>query len=91
MNTSFKLFSLLVLAVVSLLLCGYSLVGVLQAAMLFSGERALRNYQLWGSASAIFLVLALWLFWSAWRLARQHRVAVMRSILIRRAAADEDE
>ena len=39
---SFKLFSLLVLGVVSLLMSAYSLIGVLQAGA-FAGERALRR------------------------------------------------
>jgi hypothetical protein len=73
---SFKLFSLLVLGVVSLLMAAYSLVGVLQAGTLFDGERALRNYQVWGTATVAFLLCAVACFVWAWRLVRrQHRAA----------------
>jgi hypothetical protein len=73
MGPSFKLFSLLVLGVVCLLMAAYSLVGVLQAGMLFTGERALRNYQVWGSATVLFLACAIACFVWAWRLARRQR------------------
>lgn len=76
MGPSFKLFSLLVVGVVCLLMTGYSLIGVLQAGMLFTGERALRNYQVWGSASVLFLTLAIACFVWAWRLVRRERAAV---------------
>ena len=78
MNESFKLFSLLVLGVVSLLMTAYSVIGVLQAGMLYSGERALRNLQVWGGATALFLICAVACFAWAWRLMRRHRPAFQR-------------
>jgi uncharacterized membrane protein YqjE len=78
MNDSFKLFSLLVLGVVSLLMTVYSLVGVVQAGILFTGERALRNFQVWGSATAVFLIGAIACFVWAWRLVRRQRATFHR-------------
>ena len=85
MNESFKLFSLLVLGVVSLFLTVYSLIGVLQAGMLFTGERAVRNLQVWGSATVLFLVGAIACFVWAWRLVRRHRAAFLRTLKDRRS------
>jgi len=85
MSPSFKLFSLLVLGVVSLLMAAYALVGVLQAGMLFEGERALRNFQVWGSATVIFLVCSVACFVWAWRLARRQRAAVAQYLSARRS------
>jgi len=50
-----KLFS--ISSIVSVLLSVYSLCGVLQAASLFRGERALHNYQFWGIAFLGFLAI----------------------------------
>jgi cytosine/uracil/thiamine/allantoin permease len=85
MGPSFKLFSLLVLGVVCLLMAGYSLIGVLQAAMLYTGARALRNYQVWGSATVLFLAFAMVCFVWAWRLVRQRRAAVAQYQAARRS------
>jgi hypothetical protein len=87
---SFKLFSLLVLGVVSLLMTGYSLVGVLQAGMMFDGERALRNYQVWGTAAAVFLLCAAVCFLRAWRLARRQRRAAAQYLAARRSNKREE-
>ena len=87
MGPSFKLFSLLVLGVVSLLMSLYSLVGVLQAQTLFSGERAARNLQVWGVATVLFLAGAAVCFVWAWRLVRRHRVAVAQHLAARRSYA----
>ena len=87
MGLSFKLFSLLVLGVVSVLMAGYSLVGVLQARTLFAGERAVRNLQVWGVATAVFLVCAALCFVCAWRLVRRHRAAVAQHLAARRSYA----
>jgi predicted Co/Zn/Cd cation transporter (cation efflux family) len=84
-GASFKLFSLLVLGVVSVLLAAYSLVGVLQAGMLFEGERALRNYQVWGTATVVFLLCAVACFVSAWRVARRQRRAAAQYLAARRS------
>ena len=46
-------------SIVSLLLSAYSLGGVLQAASLFRGERAMRNYHFWGTAFLVFLAVAI--------------------------------
>jgi len=89
MGPSFKLFSLLVLGVVCLLMAGYSLIGVLQAAMLFTGERALRNYQVWGSATVLFLAFAIACFVWAWRLVRQQRAAVAQHQAARRSYSSQ--
>jgi predicted Co/Zn/Cd cation transporter (cation efflux family) len=86
---SFKLFSLLVLGVVSLLMAAYSLVGVLQAAR-FEGERALRNYQLWGTATVVFLLCAVACFVWAWRLARRQRRAAAQYLAARRSYQREE-
>ncbi len=83
---SFKLFSLLVRGVVSLLMAAYSLVGVLQAGMLFEGERALRNYQLWGTATLVFLLCAVACFVWAWR----QRRAAAQYLAARRSYKRED-
>ncbi len=72
MNDSFKLFSALVLAVVSSLLSLYCLVGVLQASLLFAGERLVRNWQSWGTATASFLILTFLFFRTALALVRRH-------------------
>jgi predicted Co/Zn/Cd cation transporter (cation efflux family) len=85
MSPSFKLFSLLVLGVVCLLLSAYALMGVLQAGMLFTGERALRNFQVWGSATLIFLVGSVVCFVWAWRSARRQRAAVAQYLAARRS------
>jgi hypothetical protein len=90
MSPSFKLFSLLVLGVVCLLLTGYSLVGVLQAGMLFSGERALRNYQVWGAGTVLFLTFAIACFVSAWRLVRRERAAAAQYQAARRSYSEQD-
>ena len=87
MGPSFKIFSLLVLGVVCLLMAGYSLVGVLQAGMLFDGERALRNFQVWGSAMVIFIVCAVGCFLWAWRLVQRQRAAVAQYLAARRSYA----
>jgi hypothetical protein len=50
---------LLTLAVVSLLVSAYAFLGVLQAAMLFQGLRALRNANLWGSLSLAAFMAAI--------------------------------
>jgi predicted Co/Zn/Cd cation transporter (cation efflux family) len=84
-GASFKIFSLFVLGVVSLLMAAYSLVGVLQARMLFTGERAIRNFQVWGTATALFLVCAAACFMWAWRLVRRQRAAVARHLAARRS------
>lgn len=75
MKESFTLFSTLVLGVVSLLLSLYCALGVLQASLLFSGERAVRNWQVWGGAAGIFLVLAFVLFRAALAIVRRHQAA----------------
>jgi len=85
MGASFKLFSLLVLGVVSLLMAAYSLVGVFQAHALFTGERALRNLQIWGVATAVFALCAALCFLRAWRLVRRHRAAVAQHLAARRS------
>jgi Ni/Fe-hydrogenase subunit HybB-like protein len=90
MGPSFKLFSLLVLGVVCLLMTAYSLVGVLQAGMLFTGERALRNYQVWGAATVLFLTVALACFVWAWRLARRQRALVAQYQAARRSYSPQD-
>lgn len=87
MSRSFKLFSLLVLGVVALLMAAYSLVGVLQAHTLFTGERAMRNLQVWGVATVLFLVCAAFCFVWAWRLVRLHRAAVAQHMAARRSYA----
>ena len=87
MGPSFKLFSLLVMGVVCLLMTGYSLVGVLQAGMLFAGERAVRNFQVWGAATVVFLVCAVACFVWAWRLVRRQRAAMARYLTARRSYA----
>ena len=87
MGPSFKLFSLLVLGVVSLLMSAYSLVGVLQAQTLFTGERAVRNLQVWGVATVLFLACSAVCFVWAWRLARRHRAAVAQHLAARRSYA----
>jgi hypothetical protein len=87
MGPSFKLFSLLVLGVVSLLMAAWSLVGVLQAGTLFTGERALRNLQIWGVATVLFLACAALFFVWAWRLARRHRAAAAQHLAARRSYA----
>jgi predicted Co/Zn/Cd cation transporter (cation efflux family) len=84
---SFKIFSLLVLGVVCLLMAVYSLVGVLQAGMLFDGERAMRNFQVWGPATLIFVVCAAGCFLWAWRLVRRQRAAVAQYLAARRSYA----
>lgn len=78
MRESFTLFSTLVLGVVSLLLSLYCALGVLQASLLFSGERAVRNWQVWGGAAGLFLVLALVLFRAALAMMRRHQGAAGR-------------
>ena len=85
MGPSFKLFSLLVLGVVSLLMSAYSLVGVLQT--LFTGERAVRNLQVWGVATVLFLACSVVCFVWARRLARRHRAAVAQHLAARRSYA----
>ena len=87
MGSSFKLFSLLVLGVVSLLMSAYSLVGVLQAEALYTGDRALRNLQIWSVATAVFVLCAILCFLRAWRLVRQHRAAVAQHLAARRSYA----
>jgi predicted Co/Zn/Cd cation transporter (cation efflux family) len=87
---SFKLFSLLVLGVVSLLMAAYSLVGVLQAGMLFDGERTLRNYQVWGTATVVFLLCAVACFVWAWRLARRRHRAAAQYLAARRSYKREE-
>jgi predicted Co/Zn/Cd cation transporter (cation efflux family) len=89
-GSSLKLFSVLVVGVVSLLMAAYSLVGVLQAGMLFEGERALRNYQLWGSVTVVFLLCAVACFVWAWRLARRQRRAVAQYLAARRSYEREE-
>lgn len=90
LGASFKLFSLLVLGVVSLLMAAYALVGVLQAGMLFEGERALRNYQVWGTATVVFLLCAVACFVWAWRFARRQRRAAARHLAARRSYGREE-
>ncbi len=87
MSPSFKLFSLLVLGVVCLLMAAYSLVGVLQAAALFTGERAVRNFQVWGAASVVFLVCSVACFAWAWRVVRRQRAALAQYLAARRSYA----
>ena len=89
MGPSFKLFSLLVLGVVCLLMAAYSLVGVLQAGMLFAGERAVRNLQVWGAATLIFLVCGVACFVWAWRLVRRQRAAMAQYLAARRSYAPQ--
>jgi Ni/Fe-hydrogenase subunit HybB-like protein len=86
-SPSFKIFSLSVLGVVCLLMAAYSLVGVLQAGMLFAGERALRNFQVWGLATMAFLVCAVACFVWAWRLVQRQRAAVAQYLAARRSYA----
>lgn len=86
-NPSFKLFSLLVLGLVCLLMTAYSFVGVLQAGILFDGERAIRNFQVWGAATLAFLVFAVACFVWAWRLVRRQRAAMARYLAARRSYA----
>jgi hypothetical protein len=90
MSTSFRLFSLLVLGVVCLLMTAYSLIGVLQAGMLFTGERALRNYQVWGAATILFLTFAILCFVSVWRLVRRERAAAAQYQAARRSYSSQD-
>src|SRR5262245_4894698 len=85
MSPSFKLFSLLVLGVVSLLLAAYSLVGVLQAQALFTGDRALRNLQVWGVATVVFFFCAVLCFLKAWRFMRRQRAAAAQHLAARRS------
>src|SRR5262245_2137880 len=87
MEPSFKLFSLFVLGVVSLLMAAYSLVGVLQAQTLFTGDRALRNLQIWGVATAVFVLCAALCFLRAWRLMRRYRTAAAQHLAARRSYA----
>src|SRR5262245_8949480 len=87
MGPSFKVFSLLVLGVVSLLMAAYSLIGVLQAEALFSGERALRNLQVWGVATAVFVLCSILCFLRAWRLMRRHRAELAEHLAARRSYA----
>ena len=57
---------LLVVAACALLVLSlYSLAGVLQAAMLFTGAKALRNANLWGSIAIVSLVGATTCLWLA--------------------------
>jgi hypothetical protein len=84
---SFKLFSLLVLGVVCLLMAAYSLLGVLQAGVLFAGERAVRNLQVWGAASVVFLVCAVACFVWAWRVLRRQRATLAQYLAARRSYA----
>ena len=53
---SAKVFGML--AILSLLLAVYTFAGVLQAALLFTGERAVRNVHVWGSATLVCLTFA---------------------------------
>ena len=87
MGPSFKIFSSLVLGVVALLMAAYSLVGVLQAGALFAGERAVRNFLVWGAATVVFLVCAVGCFVWAWRLVQQQRAAVAQYLAARRSYA----
>lgn len=87
MGPSFKIFSLFVLGVVSLLMTAYSLVGVLQAGVLFAGERAVRNFQVWGAATVVFLACAVACFVWAWRLVRRQRAALAQYLAARRSYA----
>jgi cbb3-type cytochrome oxidase subunit 3 len=82
---SFKLFSLLVLGVVCLLMAAYSLLGVLQAGLLFAGERAVRNLQVWGTATLIFFLCGVACFVWAWRLLRRQRAAMAQHLAARRS------
>lgn len=50
---------LLALSALSLLVSVYALLGVVQAAMLFQGLRALRNANLWGSLSLVMFMAAI--------------------------------
>lgn len=88
MNPSFKVFSLLVLGVVSLLMSAYALIGVLQAGLLFTGERAARNFQVWGFATALLLVCAIACFVWAWRLVRRYRARVAQARTARRSYSE---
>jgi len=90
MTGSFKLFSLLVLGLVSLLMAAYSFVGVLQAGMLFDGERELRNYQVWGTATVVFLLCAVACFVWAWRVARRQHSAAAQYLAARRSYKREE-
>lgn len=37
----------------------YALIGILQAAVYFEGERAMSNYRFWGPLTALFLGLGI--------------------------------
>ena len=50
--------AVLAVGVISLLLALYSAGGALQAAMLFTGERALRNWNFWASLALVFAAVA---------------------------------
>jgi hypothetical protein len=58
---------LVVVGCVLLLVSAYGLGGVLQAASLFVGARALRNANLWGSVALIAFLGSLVCFWFAKR------------------------
>lgn len=46
----------------------YALIGVWQAAALFSGDRAMANYQFWGPLTVLFFGAALFFGYRALRL-----------------------
>ncbi len=57
---------------VCLAIAAYSFMGVLQAALLFDGERAIRNYQFWAPLSLVFLIAGIYHSLGALRIAKHH-------------------
>ena len=90
MNNSFKLFSALVLGVVSAVLSLYALVGVLQASLLFDGDRVVRNWESWGTATALFVILSLVFFRTALVLVRRHGASLGQEVATQRLPPDSE-